>query len=113
MGDGRSQRGLRIAARAENSTLAYTALRHGSCFTAASTFEERSAVSEAIRSAYYRRGDTVYHSDSSCPVGRQIPDEWVISGTGALPLCSTCRIRAEARPASGAYIRPFDLPDRE
>jgi hypothetical protein len=48
----------------------------------------------------------VYHSDLGCPIGRQIPREWVVPGNGMRPLCPTCRIRAEARRASGAYLKP-------
>jgi hypothetical protein len=94
-------------------TLPYLDRRHRSCFDRVSTIGERRTVSEAIRSEYYRRGDTVHHRDPDCPAGRQIPHEWIVSGTGALPLCSTCRIRAEARPASGAYLGPSTARDRE
>ena len=55
---------------------------------------------------YYNRADTVYHTDPSCPIGRQIPREWVVLGTGSRSLCPTCRMRSEARPAEGTYLGP-------
>ena len=63
-------------------------------------------MKEDFIEGYYGRADAVYHTDLGCPIGRQIPREWLVVGTGSLPLCPTCRMRAEARPASGAYVRP-------
>lgn len=54
---------------------------------------------EAPRELYHGRTDAVYHSDPYCPRGRQIPPEWKVSGSGALPPCPTCRAREKASPA--------------
>jgi hypothetical protein len=56
--------------------------------------------------AYRGRIDAVHHTDRSCPVGRRIPAELLTEGTGGLPLCSTCRVRGEARPPSGPFPTP-------
>jgi hypothetical protein len=50
---------------------------------------------------YHGLTDPVYHIDLRCPVGRQIPPEWVILGPGDRALCPTCRARLEARPPGG------------
>jgi hypothetical protein len=50
---------------------------------------------------YHGLTDAVYHIDLRCPIGRQIPAEWVILGRGDLLLCPTCRARLEARPPGG------------
>ena len=63
-------------------------------------------MNEDLSQGYHSRADTAYHTDPRCPIGRQIPREWLVVGTGSLPLCPTCRMRADARPAGGAYIRP-------
>ena len=68
--------------------------------------ERRDAVTEEFLQGYHGRTETVHHIDLACPIGRQIPREWMLPGTGSLPLCPTCRMRAEARPASGAYVSP-------
>ena len=70
-------------------------------------------MQDVVVQSYHRRADTVHHIDPGCPVGRLIPREWIVAGTGALPLCPTCRMRAEARPASGAYIPPIPQPDQD
>jgi hypothetical protein len=62
-------------------------------------------VYEDFDQGYHSRADTVYHTDPGCPIGRQIPREWVVAGTGSLALCPTCRMRADARQG-GAYVRP-------
>jgi hypothetical protein len=63
-------------------------------------------VNDHFSQVYHSRAETVYHTDPSCPIGRQIPSEWLVSGPGSLNLCPACRMRADARSASGTYLRP-------
>jgi hypothetical protein len=55
---------------------------------------------------YHARGSAVYHSDPSCPAGRQIPTELMVDGSGGLLWCRTCRARSEAKPPSGPFVAP-------
>lgn len=55
---------------------------------------------------YHARGSAVYHSDPSCPAGRQIPKELMVDGSGGLLWCRTCRARSEAKPPSGPFVAP-------
>jgi hypothetical protein len=59
--------------------------------------------------AYRARGGTVYHIDGKCPVGRQIPQDLLVTNRGGLPLCPACRARKEAKPPSGP-LPQLDLP---
>ena len=63
-------------------------------------------MNEDFSQGYHSRADTVYHTDPNCPIGRRIPREWLVAGTGPLALCPTCRMRADAHPAGGTYVRP-------
>ena len=58
------------------------------------------AVTEEFRQGYHGRADTVYHIDLRCPIGRQLPREWIVMGTGSLPCVrpAGCGLR-RARPA--------------
>lgn len=67
----------------------------------------------ASQYAYRGRIGAVHHTDRSCPAGRQIPAELLIEGTGGLPLCSTCRLRGEARPPSGPFSQPEQTGESE
>jgi len=68
-------------------------------------------VDQDLSHGYHGRADTVHHTDLGCPIGRQLPQEWVVPGTGSLPLCPTCRMRLEARAASGAYVKSSNGPE--
>ena len=63
-------------------------------------------MNEDFNQGYHSRADTVYHTDPGCPIGRQIPREWLLTGTGSLALCPTCRMREDARQARGADTGP-------
>jgi hypothetical protein len=56
--------------------------------------------------AYHARGGDIYHLDPLCPVGRQLPHEWRVSGSAGLALCPTCWARTKAKQPSGPYVPP-------
>ena len=60
---------------------------------------------------YRARIGAVHHTDRGCPIGRQIPAELLVEGAGGLPLCPTCRLRAQARPPSRPSTPPEDRGD--
>jgi hypothetical protein len=59
-----------------------------------------------LAQAYHARGGDIYHLDLLCPVGRQLPPEWRVSGAAGLALCPTCWARSRARQPSGPYVPP-------
>jgi hypothetical protein len=60
---------------------------------------------------YRARIGAVHHTDPWCPIGRQIPPDLLVEDAGGLPLCSTCRVRGQARPPSGAFTREVESDD--
>ena len=46
---------------------------------------------------YHSPFEEVYHIVSTCPVGRLIPVELRMDGTGNRPLCSACKGREDGR----------------
>jgi hypothetical protein len=65
------------------------------------------------KTPYRARIGAVHHTDPACPIGRQIPADLRVEDAGGLPLCSTCRLRGQARPASGAFARRPVADDAE
>ena len=63
------------------------------------------------KTPYRARIGAVHHTDPACPIGRQIPAELLVEDAGGLPLCSTCRLRGQARPPSGAFAREGQSDD--
>jgi hypothetical protein len=59
-----------------------------------------------LNQSYHARGGDIYHLDPLCPVGRQIPGEWRVSGTAELAVCPTCWARTRAKQPSGPYVPP-------
>jgi hypothetical protein len=53
---------------------------------------------------YHARGGDIYHLDSLCPVGRQLPLEWRVPGSAGLAVCPTCWARSKAKRPSGPYV---------
>jgi hypothetical protein len=56
---------------------------------------------ETTDEPYYSELEDVYHVLKDCPLGRRIPAELRVKGTGGRKLCLACEFRQEARQRPG------------
>lgn len=54
----------------------------------------------SVATRFHSRHSTVYHDFDDCAVGRGIPREERIEGTGGKPRCGECQRRSDGQPST-------------